>query len=473
MIEGLSKFLHRAAVFFIGALLVLSPWCFGSVEMWWFWPMTALLAAACFCSGAATLLPVLRDETSWADRFRHRIPTRAFVAFAAWLPMVVYALARTGIRTPGGGALVWMEAERSLLLFITPLALALVMMLSSRGRSRRVLMTVVLVNAAVMAVYSLINHFVTDDRMILWVGANDFDYRGRLSAPFYCPNQAAAYFYIIASAFISGVFGKGAKARSVAVCVFGALLASAACALTLSRGGNAAFALALLIVLPVLGLRGRRAWVRVVCGAFMVAAVVSAAFAVRYTDNPLMDRVKAHGIWRAWEESGDFGEFKDRFSDVFWHGFDRGWYIGSALRAWESSPVIGIGPGQHTHRWAQFAATPDGVKPENGDPATLKWPRLLNDGYHLYEVHSDWVQLLEEYGWIGVCLFLLGLVCTFAVVVACNASVCVPLFAAALVFHSFVDFSLQMPAVVWLAAFFTAEAVLGFRETDEPDSEDD
>lgn len=472
MIDGLSKFFHRAAMFFIGALLVLSPWCFGSVEMWWFWPMTALLALACLCSGVATLLPVLQDEASWADRFRHRIPRRAFVAFALWIPMIVYTVIRAKTQIPGE-TMVWMEAERSLLLFATPLALALVMMLSSRGGSRRVLLTVVLANAVVIAIYSLINHFVTNDEVILWVGANDFNYKGRLSAPFYCPNQAAAYLYIAASMFISGVLRKGAKAVNVVICIVGALIMSAACALTLSRGGLISFGLALLVVLPILGLRGRKAWVRIVCGLLMICAVVGAAYTVRYTDNPLMDRVKNHGIWKAWTQSENFDDFKFRLHEAFWYSFDRGAYIGATLRGWESSPLIGIGPGQHTHRWAQFAATPDGVKPENGDPATMKFPRLLNDSYHLYESHSDWTQLFEEYGKVGFWLFMLGLVGTFAIVVWCNSSVGVPLFAAALVFHSFIDFAMQAPSITWLVAFFTAEAILGLRETDEPEREDD
>ncbi|MBO7223942.1 MAG: O-antigen ligase family protein, partial [Kiritimatiellae bacterium] len=94
----------------------------------------------------------------------------------------------------------------------------------------------------------------------------------------------------------------------------------------------------------------------------------------------------------------------ERFHDTFWYGFDRGTYIGAALRAWESSPVLGIGPGQHSSRWGEFAATPDGTR----DP--YKAPRLRNDGYHLYEVHSDWTQLLEEYGIVGVVLFIIPMV---------------------------------------------------------------
>jgi hypothetical protein len=143
----------------------------------------------------------------------------------------------------------------------------------------------------------------------------------------------------------------------------------------------------------------------------------------------------------------------------------RGRMYGGAIRAWKTSPWTGIGPGMHQNLWPQFAATNDGDR-ERGI-----WPTLTNNNFHSYEVHSDWLQLLEEYGITGVILFIfpMGILIFFILSGIHAVSVqsrkreydikedmqFVYLLSALLAlvtmgFHSLGDFNLQMPATVWI-----------------------
>ena len=131
----LPSAMHAAA--FVCALLniVLSPWCFGAWEMWWFWPMAALLFAGCLFAGTGTLLETLSRNDDGAPRVG-RIPLgpAALVSAIAFIPFLAYAIARSRFPSAPGLPLVTMEAERSLLLFFTPAALALIMALSFTRR---------------------------------------------------------------------------------------------------------------------------------------------------------------------------------------------------------------------------------------------------------------------------------------------------------------------------------------------------
>jgi len=149
----------------------------------------------------------------------------------------------------------------------------------------------------------------------------------------------------------------------------------------------------------------------------------------------------------------------------------RGRMYGGAVRAWKSAPWFGIGPGMHQNLWPHFAAT------EDGDRESGVWPTLSNDYMHSYEVHNDWLQLLEEYGVVGALLFLVpfGFVCFFFVSgirregrlwqrggeMAGGEMQFVYLLSgvlalAAMGFHSLGDFNLQMPATVWVFAVILA-----------------
>ncbi len=580
LLVRIAEGFHAAAFAAVSAVVLLSPWFFGSWEMWWFWGMATVLAAGFLCSGAGTVIETAFIGPNDAHP-HHRISGRAMIALALCVPFLLYALIRSTYPSAPGFPLVEMECERSLLLFFSPVGLALVLLLSSRPRWRRALLWAAFVNAAVLSVYALINHFQTNDTRILWVAANDFRYTGRLSGSFYCPNHYSAYVNLFICVLLGAAFT--VRVRWWKVLLF---LSAAAAFLvpnyySLSRGGLGALAIGLFLTAPVFAFRGRALWKRALVGLFVVGVLVGGVLFVRYgttegtispdrlteirphrpractlvqTDgtettgdfvrfekrgfqirrmdgetervpiasvssirfqpdsvangprcrdrmiakgldrdlyadllsfdaasgvsyrafNPVMNRLSGHPLWEEWINAEDFASFRKRFWDAFFFSFDRGWYIGAALRAWRSNPVWGIGPGQHSPRWAQFAPSDPGKRPENGDPKTMRKPRRTNTGYHLYEVHSDWTQLLEEYGIVGFVLFLIPMVGLFVLLVL-RQNPCaqgdgpalarsLPLgmmFAfAGLFVHSFFDFSLQIPAIVWTLSFLLSCALL-------------
>ena len=570
--------LHAVAFRFVAAVVLISPWCFASREMWWFWPMAALLWLGCLFCGSATLVESAFLHGPDSPVRRRRIPARAFAALALCAPFLLYALARAQFPSaPGGFPLVEMEARRSLLCHATPFALALVLVLSSRRRGRAVLLRLFLLDTFLLAAYGVWNHVATGDLNVLWVVPNEFynfTYPSRIGSSFYCPNHFSGWLDTAICVLLGGALAPGGRPRDRWLCALGAAALVPVDLLTLSRGGVGALAVAL---------RGRRPLWRALGTLGVVGAAALGAAALRYaswpreapladlssvsfgpggraaetaagpktllsyadgafrvrgegasrvetvpaadllpvrllplpadageagrfaaqvrrasssrTDfaepagfdadgtlryrayNPFMNRVKGHPLWRLWERGGSGAELRERVVDAFWHSFDRGQYIGAALRVWRSNPVWGVGPGQNQHRWAQFAATPDGVRAEPGRPETLKKPRLLNAHYHLYEVHSDWVQLLEEYGLVGFALFGVGFVGLAVLLVLRQPETArgsapaldrgLPLggllAGGAIAVQSVFDFSLQMPCLDWLFGFLVASAILSSR----------
>jgi O-antigen ligase len=83
-------------------------------------------------------------------------------------------------------------------------------------------------------------------------------------------------------------------------------------------------------------------------------------------------------------------------------------------------------------------------------------------------VHSDWLQLLEEYGVVGLLLFLLMSVTVFTVLLVAvvksrfhYAAVGAALAAVAIAFHSLGDFNMQIPATVWMFVAILAISIAG------------
>ena len=597
-----AEWLHLAAFLCAGAAVLLSPLLFGSWEMWWFWPMAGLVFLACLLCGAGALVESALLPRG-APRAPHRhMPLRSLAALALCAPFLLYALVRALFPSGPGSPLVAMECERSLLLFLTPVAIALVTLLSSRPAWRhRLLWCAVGVAAAVSAI-GLWSHFATGDTQVLWSKGVDFAYNGRLSGTFFCPNHFSAYANLFVCLLLAAALTPRVARWKSALFALGAAALLVPDFLSLSRGGLASLAIGLAIAIPVFGLRGRSPLRRALFAAGAVSLVLAAALGARYASsvksipagavpsarferprpadvsyadgrtarvrvagfdggrfhlfeegsekrvsvptsqvsrvvfapraadlsegwrmgdsvrfvrtrtladgsvrtvrrdlygdvlrwedgtwtervyNPLMNRMAAHPLWKALAAAPDGAAFREKLHDAFWFSFDRGQYIGSALRAWRSNPVWGIGPGQHSNRWAEFEASPDGVRPDPDGPAdAFRRPRQRDYSKHLYEVHSDWTQLLEEYGLAGLALFLLPVVGVLWVLYDRQRSVAAGdgpalaralplgalLYCIVLILHSFGDFSLQMPSIVWLFAFVLSSAVLenGLDET--------
>lgn len=464
-----SSVFYAIAAYLLAAFLFSSVWFFGSWEMWWFWGVLILLCASCAFAGVGAALDICMGSPSrW-------YPARAIVALLSLVPFLGYGLIRATGESSPGMPIVAMEAERSLLLFATPVFVALLTLVCTNHRMRRIMLWLLLADMVMVGICGVVNHYLTNDMQILWVAANDFHYEGRASAPFYCPNHFSAYLNIGICYLAAICCTPGVKLKTFFLSLVIALLLTAANFYSLSRGGLASLFAGLAVGVPLFALRGHRPLFRFGGTFWGLLIAIGIGCAVRYTNNPLMQRMEKHPLWRAWMTSESHSEFADRFSDCFWYQFDRGTYIDSALRAWRCNPVWGIGPGQHSNRWGQFAATEDGVRPVNGDPKTLKKPRLTNTYYHLYEVHSDWTQLLEEYGVVGFLLFLIAYFTIAAVVFIRQGAVlsyssspimerALPTAALLLLcvytIHSLFDFSLQIPAIVWTIGFLLSAAVL-------------
>jgi len=479
-----AALLHGAAFVCIAAVALLSPWAFGSWEMWWFWPVAALVFAGAFFAGGGTLLHSMVPthlRTEGSSRRRLRSDSRMIFLLAFVVPFLLYAAWRGGHSLAPDLPIVRMEAERSLLLFATPVLLVLSLFLVGTRSRVRLLFLLLIANAALIAITAIVNHLITGSTLVLWAPA--YKYRGRTSLPFFCPNHRAAYLNIALCGLLALWFSprSGRKLRLWLLLPVVPMLP--AWFLTLSRGGTASLLLGALPVALTVGLRGHSLRLRLLVPVIAVGIAIVSVWTLIKVENPMRERFETNPLtgYLIKAEKPEWETTKK----IFMTKFDRGFYIGSAIRAWRSSPRIGIGPGQHAIRWPEFAASDD------GDRATGRWPSLTNHYYYLYEVHSDWTQLLEEYGLVGLLLFLLGMGSVVASLYRSQTVAldetrrdqsdpfgrALPLAAllslAVFAVHSLGDFSLQIPAITWSLAILTGCGLLSTLPLRNPDAEDD
>ena len=107
----------------LALVLLGAPWLFAAWEMWWFWLFVVLLFAATAVFGLRMIL----CSSLGTAHLRFTRPLRT--ALLASLPFLVYALIRFL------QAEVFMDAEKSFLLFLTPWLLLLITLTVLPGRS--------------------------------------------------------------------------------------------------------------------------------------------------------------------------------------------------------------------------------------------------------------------------------------------------------------------------------------------------
>jgi O-antigen ligase len=266
----------------------------------------------------------------------------------------------------------------------------------------------------------------------------------RATGSYYCPDHFAGIMELAFAVGLAVVLTRETRGHSKFLAVV--LMAAAVWAILLSksRGGGLTL-LAMLAAAVVWSFSQWRPRVQWALRSAAVGLAVIAALALVLAGTSYVERFRKYP-WRQIE------------------AMDRYQMIAAALRAWKTAPVFGIGPGMHQNLWPHFAATPD------GDPAAGKWPTYPNTTFHSYEVHSDWTQLLEEYGAVGLALFLAAIGVTLSVLLRGRARAlrrmrrdgqetgyywaiqAALLASAGLAFHSLGDFNLQMPATTWLLA---------------------
>ncbi len=470
---GVDRILSRAVQGLLLAVLLLAPWFFGAWETWWFWPFAGAILAATGLFGLRLLLRAAAPPDADPDQAERRAALPLALAF---VPLLVYAAFRAT------AAQVRFDAERSLLMLLTPWLLAVMLAFTTSPAGRRRLFHVLAVNLLLLGLYGVINHLVTGSHLVMWEpGYEHYTRDHRATGSYYCPDHYAGIVEIGAAVGL----GLLLRTRAVGWRALGAallLVGVVGVAMSKSRGGGLTLVVMAGATL-VWGMahlpRAVRPWLRLaVCCAFALGALIFVLAASAYTERflhffggpALRDKAPREML----EVMRDHIIPDARPQMMF-----------GAYRAWRTAPWLGIGPGMHENLWPHFAASPD------GDRATGRWPTYPNTHYHANAVHNDWLQLLQEYGLVGFVLFLVPVAaCGWRlhrrVTPAADLRRASPadrraaehdgamvlgalLTAVAMGFHSLGDFNLQMPATAWLVAALVALPLAGGARAPAPD----
>jgi O-antigen ligase len=439
----------EAIMFGLVALVVLAaPWLFGAWEMWFFWPFAVCLFLATGCFSARLLLSARLGVRFLAFSRTSRI------VIAAWLPFLVYALIRA-IQAD-----VRMDAERSFLLHLTPFLIGVMIVIGVNEARRGFLILAITVNFLLLGIYGVANDLLAGNAHVLW-------------APGY-PQYQSSYPRATGSYFCPDHF---AGLMELGLAVAGAALLHRATSWRLRLG-----------MLPLMGIAlwgivlSKSRGAGLVTGVMLVPALwwATAAWSsrTRWMSRSAGMVLLALGI-TLFATFG--GHYMKRFKDYPWTRFehsDRYQMSTAALRGWLSAPVFGIGPGMHQNLWPHFAPSSD------GDREREIWPRFPNNRFHSFEAHNDWVQLLEEYGGVGLALFLLAMGTAVGLLYRSwreraragkltdrDWPILAALLAAvAMAGHSIGDFNLQIPATTWVLAALAGLGLARVADADEQPS---
>jgi O-antigen ligase len=427
-----------------------STWLFGAWENWWFWPFVTLIftASACF---ATRLILSARLGTA-----RLNFSTIVFTLILAWIPFLIYGLIRA-IQTD-----VPMDAERSFLLQLIPFLLALMAATGISEIRQRQLSIILVINLALLGIYGIANHYLTGNLKVLWTDGYPQYQMGynRATGTYYCPDHYSGLMEL-ALAFglvFTLIRSSSLWSKLTGFCLSG--MALTGIILSRSRGGGIVAGLMIITALWLCTMswnrRGR--WLLRISGLFVILAGI-----IAFT---------AFG-----------GHYVKRFKEYPWtqlQNSDRFQMSAAAVRGWSTAPWLGVGPGMHQNLWPHFAASRD------GDRSQGIWPTHLNNNYHSFEAHDDWAQLLEEYGGVGMILFLTALSTALwqiyrrwrrwahniAYDMTPNPEAGLPwllpgllLSALAMGIHSFGDFNLQIPGTTWLLGILTGLTIATTRYT--------
>ena len=420
-----------------------STWLFGAWENWWFWPFVTLIFVATACFAIRLIL------SAQLGTARLNFSNIVYTLILAWFPFLIYALIRA-IQSD-----VPMDAERSFLLQLTPFLLALMAAVGLSVTRQTMLITLLTANLALLGIYGIANHILAGNAHVLWLDGISQYQEGyhRATGTYFCPDHFSGLMEIalamgLALALIKStrLYAKLAGTALAGLAVWGILLSR-------SRGGGIVAGIIFIAALWLCTLSWDKCarWLGRGGGlVFLTAGII------------------------AFTTFG--GHYIKRFKEYPWNQLqhsDRYQMSAAALRAWHSAPWFGVGPGMHQNLWPHFAPSPDGNR-ELGI-----WPTHMNNNFHSFEAHDDWAQLLEEYGGLGLILFLAAVGTAVRLIFrrwkrwAYNLSQDVSdsssipawmlpgilLVALAFAIHSFGDFNLQIPGTTWLLGILTGLAI--------------
>ncbi len=425
--------------------ILVGPWLFGAWEAWWCWSFVLCIAAA---ASVFSLRIALR---CFAEQQRPLLSKSNGILLASTVPFLLYAVVRVS------QSHAYMDAERSLLLFVTPLLVAFLVVAGCSQRQTRLLHVLLVVDLALLGAYGLINHLITKSQLVMWLpGYEQYCREVRMTGSYFCPDHFAGIMELAFCLCLGWILSrdKGWRWKVPAAAI--SVVALVGVVMSKSRGGG----ITVLLIALLAWIWGFSQWPpkvrffwRLTTGAMglllvLVFCLLGDAYIHRFTR------------YAGWQKTE--GNVAQRVSVVFSKGIKntcRGRMYGGAIRAWKSNPVWGIGPGMHRNQWPRFAATDD------GDREVGRWPTQTNHDFHSYEVHSDWLQLLEEYGAVGLVLFLIPVVMLLrrslhwfrdADSVEFASALGAFLALGCMLFHSLGDFNLQMPATTWVLAAIIA-----------------
>ena len=467
--NGKRTSLTTASFLVASVVILVAPWLFGAWEMWWFWLFTGLLFLALLLFSVDLTINTIRNTEALPEPVRHRDGSynKVLLLGLCYIPFLLYALVRSL------QAEVYLDADRSFLLRLTPFLLCAVLVFGSSVRQRRILFNLILLDLLLLGIYGLVNHAVTGSSLVLWApGEQCYIVQDRATGSYFCPDHFAGIMELglcLALAILldreQRLVWKSVAMTVVATAVVGVILSK-------SRGGG----LTIVVILAGAVAWGFLQWRRrtrhrtqlVACITILVAITTFCIFPTAYKTRFLQYFGLEGGL-----RDRSFSQIQDVAKQRVVRS-SRGRMISSALRAWRTVPLWGIGPGMHQNLWPHFAASPDGNRTQG------IWPSRLNISSYSYEVHSDWVQLLEEYGTVGFLLFLPSIGSVFLMLMlglrrnsvrfkrsdkdeaaginGTGFSHCLAgqLACLGMAFHSLGDFNLQMPATLWLLAAITA-----------------
>jgi O-antigen ligase len=479
--EQIKSMIGLAAFSLLATVVLVSPWLFGAWEVWWFWSFAMLLFASSALFGIQLLLKSVYHEShtisGTGSRHRQRRrktastgPERQWitVTLVACLAFLGYAALRL-IQTP-----VFADAQRSLLLFLTAFLVGAQVVFGLTRNQRGWLFKLILLNLLLLGLYGVINHAVCNSRLVLWrPGYPQYIVENRATGTYFCPDHFAGIMEI-ALCLAIGILCSRRMGRFLHI---GAAILSAVALVGILLSKSRGAGLTTLVILGATWIWGLRALPSRTRWILRAALPITGVALIAVASIANAGYFKRFGAWFGWERAKT-QTFSEAAGTVWQSVQQRSRWImlSGAMRAWVDSPLRGIGPGMHQTVWPHVAASGD------GDIEQKTWPSRLNNSNYSYEVHNDWAQLLEEYGLVGLALFLAaatGLSGAFLQGlrrVAYTESdgsglrnggqTCAMVLGAwlalmAVSFHSLGDFNLQMPATTWLFAAVIALGIAG------------
>lgn len=456
----------------------------GAWENWFFWPFAILIfVSSLLFLIREMILPPKQDKP-------HRLPDGSLAATLtrltclAFVLFLIYAFVRCALSP------VRLDAERSFLLFLLPFLIALPIVFSFKQKNLEQLYAAIFINLLLLGSYGILNHFFFQNKYVMWLpGEPQYQFGGifRATGSFVCPDHfsGAMEFLLCISAGL--ILERSEKRWMRQAGILGAIMALSGIYLSKSRGGGLT---AIIIIISSLAFclphqqRKQRWAVRLFAGLALMGILLLTLF----TPNLYAKRFKSYFI----PASNAQQEHVPLAERIHTHLSYTARYVmfSAAFEAWQTSPIWGIGPGMHQNLWPHFAPSNDG----NRDLGI--YPSRLNNTFHSYEVHNDWLQLLEEHGVVGFVFFLVPYSLILLALVEAKRighstrhksaypimpyrfSVSALLVFIGMSFHSLGDFNLQIPALGWILgallvmpfAFMRRRVSLDISELPERDS---